>query len=130
MDFTTHTGVILALVVEAATGIMYFDPFVSLLIALFVLWQVREILVESVQDLLDRELPAPVQEQIVRVLEEHSPEVLAYHGLRTRRAGSEKIVSLHLVLCKAISFDASHLIVAPLETLRSVATAWTRVTNP
>ncbi len=115
MDFTTHTGVILALVLQEVTGITYFDPFVSLLIAVFVLWQVREIAVESAQDLLDRELPAEIQQEIVRVLEEHSREVLAYHGLRTRRAGSQKIVSVHLVLCKAISFEASHHIVDHIE---------------
>lgn len=115
MDFTTHAGVILALVLQATTGIAYFDPFVSMLIALFVLWQVRAIVVESAEDLLDRELPDDVQEQIVRVLESHPREILAYHGLRTRRAGSQRIVSLHVVLCKAISFETSHHIVDHIE---------------
>lgn len=115
MDFTSHTGVILALVLQAATGVVYFDPFVSLLIAAIVLWQVRAIVVDTAQDLVDRELPADVQDEIVRVLDEHSGEVLAYHGLRTRRAGSEKIVNLHLVLCKAISFETSHHIVDHIE---------------
>lgn len=115
MDFTAHTGVILALVLQELTGVGYFDPFVSLLIAVFVLWQVREIVVESAQDLLDRELPAEVQDEIVQVLEEHSREILAYHGLRTRRAGSRKIVSVHLVLCKAITFETSHHIVDHIE---------------
>ncbi len=115
LDFISHTGVILALVLQEMTGIAYFDPFVSLLIAAFVLWQVRTILMESAQDLLDRELPLEVQDEIVRVVQEHSSEVLAYHGLRTRRAGSQKIVNLHLVLCKAISFEMSHQIVDHIE---------------
>jgi ferrous-iron efflux pump FieF len=115
MDFTTHTGVILALVLQSATGIVYFDPFVSMLIAIFVLWQVRTIVLESAHDLLDRELPHHVQEEIVSVLESHPREVLAYHGLRTRRAGSQPIVSLHLVVCKAISFETSHHIVDHIE---------------
>jgi ferrous-iron efflux pump FieF len=115
MDFTTHAGVILALALQSLTGIAYFDPFVSLLIALFVLWQVRAIVVESAEDLLDRELPDDVQEKIVDVLEGHPREVLAYHGLRTRRAGSQRIVSLHVVLCKAISFETSHHIVDHIE---------------
>lgn len=115
MDFTTHAGVVLALVLQQTTGIVYFDPFVSLLIALFVLWQVRSVLRESVQDLVDQELPADVQDEIVQVLEAHRGQVLAYHGLRTRRAGSHKIVNLHLVLCKAISFETSHHIVDHIE---------------
>ena len=132
LDFISHTGVILALVLQEMTGIAYFDPFVSLLIAAFVLWQVRTILMESAQvlrgfhqvrtilmesaqDLLDRELPLEVQDEIVRVVQEHSSDVLAYHGLRTRRAGSQKIVNLHLVLCKAISFEMSHQIVDHIE---------------
>ncbi len=115
MDFTTHAGVVLALLLERATGITYFDPFVSLLIAAFVLWQVRAIAGEALHDLLDRELPEDIQAEIVRVLDEHRREVLAYHGLRTRRAGSQRIVSLHLVLCKAISFETSHHIVDHIE---------------
>ncbi|MFW6198762.1 MAG: cation diffusion facilitator family transporter, partial [Acidobacteriota bacterium] len=115
LDFTSHTGVILALVLQELTGVVYFDPFVSLLIALFVLWQVREIVVETAQDLLDRELPPVLQQRIVEVLEEHAGELIAYHGLRTRRAGSQKIVSLHLVLCKAIPFETSHQIVDHVE---------------
>lgn len=120
LDFTAHAGVIMALVLQWATGVVYFDPFVSLLIAAFVLWQVRHIMLESAQDLLDRELPAAVQEEIVAVLEAHSREAIAYHGLRTRRAGSQKIVSLHLVLCKAISFEMSHHIVDHIEEELSV----------
>lgn len=115
MDFTSHMGVILALVLQEVTGVVYFDPFVSLLIAAFVLWQVRTLLVETAQDLVDRQLPPEVQEQIHAVLEDHSNQVLTYHGLRTRRAGSQKIVSLHLVLCKAISFETSHHIVDHIE---------------
>ncbi|NKB90199.1 MAG: cation diffusion facilitator family transporter [Acidobacteria bacterium] len=115
MDFTTHTGVILALVVQYFTGIIYFDPFVSMLIAIFVLWQVRTVVSESLHDLVDRELPDDVQSQIVEVLDAHAGQVLAYHGLRTRRAGSQKIVSLHVVLCKKISFETSHHIVDHIE---------------
>lgn len=115
LDFTTHAGVILALVLQRFTGIVYFDPFVSMLIALLVLWQVRAVVVGSVQDLVDRELPRHVQEQIVAVLDAHAGQVLAYHGLRTRRAGSQKIVSLHIVLCKAITFETSHHIVDHIE---------------
>jgi len=115
MDFTTHTAVILALVLQSMTQVSYFDPFVSILIALFVLWQVRAIVVQAAEDLMDRELPDAVQEEIVRVLESHPQEVLAYHGLRTRRAGSQRIVNLHVVLCKAISFETSHHIVDHIE---------------
>lgn len=115
LDFTSHVGVILALVLQRATGLVYFDPLVSLLIAAFVLWRVRALVLESAQDLMDRELPSEIQEEIHRVLEEHSSQVLTYHGLRTRRAGSQKIVSLHVVLCKAISFETSHHIVDHIE---------------
>lgn len=116
LDFSTHAGVVLALAVQWWTGLEYLDPFMSLLIAAYVLWQVRRIGVEAVQDLLDRELPPEVQEMIQDVIEAHRPQLVAYHGLRTRRAGSRRIVNLHLVLCKAISFEASHAIVDHIET--------------
>lgn len=115
MDFFSHAGVILALALQELTGEQFFDPFVSLLIAAFVVWQVRSIAVESIQDLLDRELPTDIQSRIVEIIEAHRPQVIAYHGLRTRRAGSQKMVSVHLVLCRKISFEASHHVVDHVE---------------
>ena len=128
MDFTSHAGVILALILQAATGVVYFDPFVSILIAAFVLWQVRALSIDTAHDLLDRKLPEDVQKEIVRVLDEHRGEVLAYHGLRTRRAGSQKIINLHLVLCKAISFETSHHIVDHVEQEIEISIPRTDVT--
>ena len=115
LDFSSHAGVVLALLLQRWTGLPYFDPFMSLLIAAYVVWQVRRIGVEALQDLLDRELPADVQDEIVGVIDAHRPQVVAYHGLRTRRAGSRRIVNLHLVLCRAISFEESHHIVDHIE---------------
>jgi len=116
MDFLSHAGVVLTLVLQEWTGLWQLDPFMSLLISGYILWQVRGVGFEALQDLMDRELPPEVQERIVEVIEAHRPQVLAWHGLRTRRAGARRIVNLHLVLCKAVSFETSHDIVDHVET--------------
>lgn len=128
VDFTSNAGVVLALVLQRWTGILHFDPFVSLLIAAFVLWQVRVIAMEAVRDLVDRALPDEIQSRIVGVLDEHGDAVIAYHGLRTRRAGTHRIVNLHLVLYKAITFETSHRIVDDIEQRLHVAVPHADVT--
>ena len=115
LGLTSHTGVILALALQSWTGIVYFDPFVSLLISAVILWQVKELLTRTAHDLLDGGLPTELQSKIVEVVQEHGGAVVDYHGLRTRSAGTQKQVTLHLVLCRAISFETSHQIVDHIE---------------
>ena len=42
-------------------------------------------------------------------------ELFGYHNLRTRRAGSQKLIDFHLTVCKHLSVDEAHRITDYLE---------------
>ena len=45
----------------------------------------------------------------------HQHDITGYHNLRTRRAGSQKIMDFHLTVCKHLSVDEAHAIADHLE---------------
>ncbi len=112
-----YTNLVLALGVAAVLLFdqSWIDPALSILVALYILWQAFGLLRHAIGDMLDRELPAEMQERIdalIRTFDEHA---LDYHNLRTRRAGSHKIMDFHLTLCKHLSVEEAHEIADRLE---------------
>ena len=69
---------------------------------------------ETVRPLLDEKLPGEEEDQIIAVLNA-DPRVLSYHRLRTRQAGSYRLMDVHLLLDDNLSFLQSHAIVEEVE---------------
>jgi divalent metal cation (Fe/Co/Zn/Cd) transporter len=67
------------------------------------------------RDLLDEQLPDQLRQEVTRLIEAHQGELLDYHNLRTRRAGSQKIMDFHLTVCKHLSVEEAHNIADHLE---------------
>ncbi|MFQ6111761.1 MAG: cation diffusion facilitator family transporter, partial [Nitrospinota bacterium] len=111
----TGAGIIVALALVQATGIAAFDPLLALLVAALILRGAYGILKRSLEDLLDRELPEELRGQIASILEEHCGQRVGYHRLRTRRAGSKKLVDLHLVACRALTLEEAHFMADHIE---------------
>ncbi len=42
------------------------------------------------------------------MIEDHKHELFGYHNLRTRRAGSQKMIDFHLTVCKHLSVEEAH----------------------
>ncbi len=114
-DVYTGAGVIAALALVRATGLAIFDPLLALLIAALILRAAYSILKRSLEDLLDRELPEELRCQIASIVEEHCGDEVGYHKLRTRRAGSKKLVDLHLVGCRALTLEEAHFMADHIE---------------
>ena len=60
-------------------------------------------------------LPAPILAEIVALIEAHKDDHVDYHHLRTRRAGSQKIIDFHLTICKDLSVEQAHEIADHIE---------------
>ena len=54
-------------------------------------------------------------EKIRRIIDSHKPLVVDYHKLRTRRAGSEKHVDFHVVVCRQFLLQDAHQVADHLE---------------
>ena len=46
--------------------------------------------------------------EVESLIDEHKHDLFGYHNLRTRRAGSQKLIDFHLTVCKDLSVEEAH----------------------
>ena len=108
-DVYINLGVLGALVVTIFTGWRLVDPIVSIAIAIYILWSAGHVAYESINVLMDRRLPADVDETVAMVVGRFASQgVLGFHDLRTRRSGSHRFVDLHLEILRTKGFEEAH----------------------
>ncbi len=105
-DLVTNAGILIGLLLYHF-GWLYSDPVIGLLIGVYILKCALEIGYESVQLLLDRELPDEEQALIHKLATKH-PEVIEVHDVRTRQSGQTKFIQLHLVLDGGLTLAEAH----------------------
>jgi ferrous-iron efflux pump FieF len=108
-DVFTNAAALLALVIVWLTGVRLADPIFSLGISCYILWSAISVARESIDTLMDRRLPAEIDEQVAEVISRYQDEgVHGFHDLRTRRSGAFKFIDLHLEIDGDQSLKASH----------------------
>ncbi|RQM69324.1 cation efflux pump FieF [Aeromonas enteropelogenes] len=107
-DLLLNGGVLLALVL-AGQGWYWADGLFAVLIGAILLWGAVHIGYESVQALLDRQLPAEEQARIMTLCCAVEG-VHGVHDLRTRQSGPTRFVQLHLELDDQIPLVKAHQI--------------------
>jgi cation diffusion facilitator family transporter len=115
MDVYTNLALVAGLAIVTLAGIPWLDPLLSILVAGYILWEALRLVRTGMKDVLDSELPEAVREEITRLIEENQCDLTGYHNLRTRRAGSQKIMDFHLTVCKHLSVEEAHEIADRLE---------------
>lgn len=120
-DMWTSVAVLLGMIAIAvgdwlgAAGVHVVDPLAALVIAAIVLPAAGGIGRRSYHHLVDRSLPPAEIGRIEALLREHYPQLSAYHRLRTRQAGPERYVDLHLEVPGEESVANSHALCDHLE---------------
>lgn len=107
-DLLLNGGVLLALVL-AGQGWYWADGLFAILIGLFLVWGAFHIGYESVQALLDRQLPEEEQARIMALCCAVEG-VHGVHDLRTRQSGPTRFVQLHLELDDQLPLVKAHQI--------------------
>ena len=80
-----------------STALDIVDPIVAIGVALFILKIGIDLTRNAVGHLLDRRLPDGELETIQGILR-RQPGVLEWHGLRTRKSGSQRFVDVHVTM--------------------------------
>lgn len=114
-DVYTNAGILASLVVFRYTGWAWLDPGAALLVGAYILFAAGKLFVSAVHDLMDRGLPEETVEQVRGIINGHRPMVVDFHDLRTRRAGSEKHVDFHVVVCREHKLADAHRVADHLE---------------
>jgi ferrous-iron efflux pump FieF len=113
-DLLMNLAVIAILVLTEATGSMLVDPLFGLALVLVLLFSVVAVARRALDMLMDRELPA-AQRASIRTLALQHPKARDVHDLRTRRAGSDVFIELHLELDGQLSLEQAHAITHEVE---------------
>jgi cation diffusion facilitator family transporter len=120
-DVWTSLGVLAGMAaIEAGTRlgfreIHHIDPVVALLIAALITRAAVDIIWRSWNYLVDRALPPVEIERIETMLQDHYPQLAGFHRLRTRQAGPERYVDLHIEVPGDLSVVDSHRLCDHLE---------------
>ena len=93
---------------------IYIDPACALAYAIFAIGSYVPVLLETLHDLLDRTLAEDVQIVIMRHLASHFDGYEAFHGVRSRRAGSRLFIEI------ALGFDPAKTIGEAEVTIESL----------
>ena len=108
-DFLINGGVIASLLAGYWLDMSFLDPLVGGLIAGYVLYTAWTISQEAFHILVDRELSDEERARITNIALAH-PKVVGLHDLRTRSAGAQTFIQLHLEMDGNMSLSAAHVI--------------------
>ena len=114
-DVFTSAGVFLGILIIWITGIEWLDLVISIVIALLILKEAYSLIRRSFSDLMDASLPEEEIDKIKEIITRHADQYTNFHGLKTRRAGSDKFVEFHLMMPHAATLDLSHALVSHIE---------------
>jgi ferrous-iron efflux pump FieF len=113
-DLLMNVAVIAALLLTEATGLLIIDPLIGLAIVGVLLYMALAVARHALDMLMDRELPAEQRAQIRQLVLAH-PEARGLHDLRTRRAGTDVFIELHLEIAGNLSLEQAHEITDQVE---------------
>lgn len=114
-DVWTTAGVLVGVGAVALTGWVWLDPVIAFIVAIQILISGIKILRESGEGLMDVALPAEEIEQIVNILDAYAQDGMQYHALRTRQAGAQRFMSVHLQVPGAWSVQRGHSLLEDIE---------------
>jgi cation diffusion facilitator family transporter len=108
-DAITSVGVLVALILVTATGVDELDAVAALVVAVAIVFAGVRLVSRSSRVLVDEALPEEELDRIAAAIEEHGArEVMGYHKLRARRAGSRRYIDLHVQFARGTTLERAH----------------------
>ncbi len=108
-DALTSLGVLVALVLVEATGVEELDAITALIVAAAIVWAGLRILSRSSRVLVDEALPDEELSAVAAAIQEKAGgEVIGFHKLRARRAGSRRYIDLHVQFRAGTTLERAH----------------------
>lgn len=114
-DVYSASAVLVGLAIVRFTGLDRIDSVIAIGVAIYIMIVALDTIRKPISGLLDEKLPPSQQAVIEDCVRTHSVEVSGFHALRTRRAGSQSYVDLHLVMASDISLERAHQICDQIE---------------
>lgn len=114
-DVWTSAGVMVGLAAVSLTGWQWIDPVIAIGVALNIVRIGVSLIGRSALGLLDTAIPEEDRQSIIRILDRYADEGAEYHALRTRQAGIQRFVSVHVLVPGAWTVQRGHELLERLE---------------
>lgn len=113
-DVWTSFAVFLGLILIRLTGWVVLDSVVAIGVALLIMKVAYDLTREAGKPLVDSRLPRQ-EVQKVRDILLSDERIVGYHKLRTRKAGAERHVDVHLIVPEQMSIAQAHEVAEEIE---------------
>jgi cation diffusion facilitator family transporter len=114
-DVVTSVGVVVGVGLVALTGWLRLDPVVAFLVGCNILWTGWHLVRRSVDGLMDHTMSPQDTARLTTVLRRYASQEVAFHGIRSREAGAEKHVTMHVLVPGAWSVQRGHDVLEDIE---------------
>jgi cation diffusion facilitator family transporter len=115
-DVWTSVGVVLAIGAVALTGWQRLDPIIAFAVAVNIVWSGVTLMRRSASGLLDATLPQEENQRIDDILDRYRQERrIEFHDLRTRQAGVDRFMTVHVLVPGAMTVKAGHDLLEQIE---------------
>ncbi|HEY0920980.1 cation diffusion facilitator family transporter [Devosia sp.] len=114
-DVISTVGVLVGVLVAAATGWVQLDAILAVLVGLTILWSGWQLIRQSVIGLMDVAVDPARLAQIRELISSNADGAIEAHDIRTRQAGRMTFIEFHLVVPGAMSVADAHAICDRIE---------------
>ncbi|MGI6685377.1 MAG: cation diffusion facilitator family transporter [Bacillota bacterium] len=114
-DVLTSLGVMVGLILIKITHLQILDPIFAILVAVLIIKAAYDLTKEAFSPLLDTRLPMEEEKDIIEIIRRYQDDFVEYHKLRSRKAGSERHIDLHLVVPWKKPISEVHLMCDQIE---------------
>ncbi len=128
-DVWTSAGIVGGLIAASSTGWQVLDPLIAIFVAINILKEGLHILQETTAGLLDAALPKKEQMIIQKVLRRYQNSGVCFQRLKTRLAGSQRFVSVNILVPGNWSVEQGHYICDVIEIAIANALPGTHTTT-
>ncbi len=128
-DVWTSVGVIVGVALVWVSGWLWLDPLIALLVAANIVWTGWQLLHRSASGLMDEAIPREQLDAVEAVLEAYRREGLAFHALRTRQAGRQAFISMHVLVPGSWTVQRGHDLAEQIEAEIRAVVPFSHVTT-
>lgn len=114
-DVWTTVAVLLALAGITLTGWPWLDPAIAFVAAAQIVWSGLKLVGRSVSGLLDAAIPDQERALIEGILNGYEGEGIHFHDLRTRVSGTQRFMTVHVLVPGGMSVHEGHDLVERIE---------------
>ena len=115
-DLITTVGVVIGVLLVVWTGWLRLDPVIAFLVGCNIIVAGWGLVRRSVDGLMDHTMSPEENDRLVAVLKRFASDEVAFHDIRTREAGADSHVSMHVLVPGAWSVQRGHDLLEEIES--------------